>query len=139
MNAYLLSIGCRYLAPLLILLSLVLLYRGHNLPGGGFIGGLMAASAILLVALANGWEQARKTLRVDPVTLMIVGLALAVGSGMFAWIDGSPFMEGRWLPTWQVPLLGKVKLGTPLLFDVGVYLTVVGFALQTAFALGRND
>jgi len=138
MYSALLVISSRYLFWLLMLLSLVVLYRGHNLPGGGFIGGLIAASAVLVVALSAGWEKAVTSLPVEPLTLIVVGLFTAIISAFIGPLSGIGFMEGVWMPFFDLPLLGKVKLGTPLLFDVGVYLTVIGFTLKCAHALGTE-
>jgi len=136
MHSSILIIANRYIGPILIALSLVALYRGHNYPGGGFIGGLIAASAILLRALAQGWPKTEKNIRVRPMTLLTVGLGLAMLSGLPSIFLGNPFMTSVWGPTWQIPVLGKLKLGTPLIFDIGVYLAVVGFTLKSAISLG---
>ena len=138
MHSTILIIANRYLGPILIALSLVALYRGHNYPGGGFIGGLIAASAIVLRALAQGWPETEKNIRISPTTLLTVGLAIAMASGLPSLFFGNPFMTSVWGPTWQIPMLGKLKLGTPLLFDIGVYLAVVGFTLKSAIALGGD-
>ncbi len=138
MHSTILTIANRYLGPILIALSLVALYRGHNYPGGGFIGGLIAASAILLRALSHGWPDVVKSLRVAPMTFLTVGLALAMFSGLPSIFLGDPFMTSVWGPTWQIPVLGKLKLGTPLLFDIGVYLAVIGFTIKCAIALGED-
>jgi len=137
-KATVLSIAARYLSPLLLGLSLVVLYRGHNLPGGGFIGGLIAASAWLLPALADGWERVEARWIMGPQQLIVLGLAVAFLSAVPAVFTGQPFFTGLWLPAWEAPLLGKVKLGTPLLFDLGVYLTVTGFTLRCALSLGKE-
>lgn len=142
MNHFLLSRASRLLFPALLLLSLVVFYRGHNLPGGGFIGGLLAASAYLLVGFGAGMQEARRLLRVRPVVLMGLGLVIAVASGLPSLFQGEVFLTGQWLPTFELPGLGAVHLGTPLLFDLGVFLTVIGFCLHTAFslaALGHVD
>lgn len=125
--------------PMLLVLSIIVLYRGHNLPGGGFIGGLIGASSALFamlygakVAAPGGW------LRRNAGLLTAVGLAIAVVSGLFGGLEGSPFLTGLWLPTFSLPLLGTVHLGTPLLFDVGVFMTVAGFTLCTVFALSAD-
>ena len=83
----------RYLLPLLLLLALFLLLRGHNEPGGGFVGGLVAASAITLYALAAGVDAARRLIRVNLRTLMALGLALAVGAGLLALLDGKSVVD----------------------------------------------
>ena len=139
MQAIILRIATHYLGPLLLLLSLAVLYRGHNMPGGGFIGGLMASAALLLMVLARDWESMLSRLPLQPEHLMILGLAIAGGSALPGLlIDGSIF-TGYWLPALELPLLGKVKLGTPFLFDVGVYFTVLGFTLESAAALGEGE
>lgn len=139
MNSILLNTATRYVGPLLLMLSLILLYRGHNLPGGGFIGGLMAASSFILLAYARGWAETEERLPWDPMVVMASGLVLAMLSGLPGILSGGVFMEGLWLPFFKVPLLGKVKLGTPLLFDIGVYLAVIGFTLKCALALGTHS
>lgn len=139
MYSALLVIASRYLYWLLLVLSLIVLYRGHNLPGGGFIGGLIAASAVLVVALSAGWDDADRLLPIRPLNLIVLGLSTAIVSAFIGPLTGAGFMEGVWLPFFDMPLLGKVKLGTPLLFDVGVYLTVIGFSLKCAQALGMEE
>lgn len=135
MKSIVLNVTARFLLPWLLLLSLVTLYRGHNLPGGGFIGGLAAASAYILYVLGPGVAAARRVLRVSPKTLMGVGLLLAILSGVGSVFAGNAYMQGLWLPGFSLPLLGNVHIGTPLLFDIGVYLVVVGFTLLTTFTL----
>ncbi len=138
MPSTILTIANRYLGAILIALSLIALYRGHNYPGGGFIGGLIAASAILLRALSHGWPAVVKSLRIAPMTFLTTGLTLAMLSGLPSIFLGDPFMTSVWAPTWQIPVLGKLKLGTPLLFDIGVYLAVIGFTVKCAIALGED-
>lgn len=135
MESFILSRAGRLLFPWLLLLSLIVLYRGHNLPGGGFIGGLLAAAAFILVGIGDSMEFARRRLRCDPTTLMAAGLAIAVASGLLGMLFGEPFLTGEWLPGFSFPGLGKVHLGTPLIFDVGVFLTVIGFVLHVTFSL----
>tara|TARA_R100000027_G_scaffold67048_3_gene64412 strand:+ start:13268 stop:13708 length:441 start_codon:yes stop_codon:yes gene_type:complete len=135
MKSMILHQSGRMLFPWLIVLSIIVLYRGHNLPGGGFIGGLIAATAFLLASLGDSAQEARRLLRCEPTTLMGVGLAIAIFSGVIGVFGGGPFLTGEWLPGFKLPLLGSVHLGTPVLFDVGVYLTVIGFVLHSAFSL----
>ncbi len=132
MGSLILRTATRYLLPLLLLFSVFLLIRGHNEPGGGFVGGLVAAAAFALYAIAYGVATARQALPLAPGRLIGLGLLLAVGSGMFALAAGQPFLTGLWHPQ-PVPVLGKV--GTPLLFDLGVYLAVVGVVLLIIFSL----
>lgn len=137
MKYFILGFAGRLLFPCLILLSLIVLYRGHNLPGGGFIGGLMAATAYILIGIGSTMTEAKAKLHVDPVFLLAIGLAIAIVSGLPGMLGGGDFLTGAWLPTFSLPLLGKIHLGTPLVFDVGVYLTVIGFTLHTTFCLAE--
>lgn len=137
MNNFILAQAARILFPSLLVLSVVVLYRGHNLPGGGFIGGLLAASAYIFVGIGHSMGHAKRVLRVNPVVLMAWGLAIAVISGLPGLLQGAPFMTGQWLPGFSLPILGKVHLGTPLVFDLGVYLVVIGFTLHTTFSLAE--
>jgi multicomponent Na+:H+ antiporter subunit B len=135
MKSLILSTATRYLLPLLLLFSIFLLLRGHNEPGGGFVGGLVAAAAFALYAIAYDVPQARRALGIDPRTLMAVGLLAAAGSGGLSLVAGKPFMTGLWSAQ-EVPVLGKV--GTPLLFDSGVYLVVIGVVLMIIFTLAEE-
>ena len=104
-------------------------------PGGGFIAGLLAAAGIALFQLAFGVAPARRLVRIDPRTLIGLGLGLALGAGALGWLAGAPFLRGLWLAT---PLPGVGKLGTPLVFDVGVWLTVIGTVVLVLFTLGEE-
>lgn len=139
MNDALLRTAARHLVPVIAALSLIVLWRGHNLPGGGFIGGLVAAMAGVLVYLAEGRAALERALRVRPVTLLLVGLGIALGSALFGWLVGTGFFAASWLPAVSAPLVGKILLGTPLLFDVGVYLVVVGFSLSVLLSFERME
>lgn len=134
MTSLILSTATRYFLPLLLLFSVFLLLRGHNEPGGGFVGGLVAAAAFALYAIAYDVSTARRVLGIDPRTLIGLGLLVALGSGIISLTTGQPFMTGLW-SEYAVPILGKV--GTPLLFDIGVYLVVIGVTLTIIFALAE--
>lgn len=131
-----LSTASRYLLPLLLIFSFFLLLRGHNEPGGGFVGGLVAAAAYALYFIANGVDEAEKLLKTEPIRLITFGLLLAVSSTIPSIIIGTNFMTGVWLDT-SFPVIGKI--GTPLIFDVGVYLLVLGIALKIIFSLAEED
>jgi multicomponent Na+:H+ antiporter subunit A len=120
------------LLPLMILFSFFVLLRGHNEPGGGFIAGLVVSAAFALYAMSEGVKRAYLALRLLPRRLIPVGLLLAGGSGLLAWLNGQPFMTGLW-STRELPVLGKI--GTPLIFDLGVYLVVIGVTLTILFGL----
>ena len=137
MLSLILSTATRFLMPLLLLFSVFILFRGHNKPGGGFIGGLVAAAAFSLYALAYDTDSARHVLRVPPHVLIGVGLLLALASGVISLATGSPFMTGQWGDL-NLPGVGKVHLGTPLIFDIGVFLVVIGVALMDVFSLAEE-
>lgn len=132
MRSIILSTAIRLLLPLLLIFSVFLLLRGHNEPGGGFVGGLVAAAAIVLYALAEGVEEARKLLKIEPRLLIGSGILLALVSGTLPLLAGKPFLTGLWLSR-PFPVLGQV--GTPLLFDLGVYLLVAGMVLMIVLSL----
>lgn len=135
MRSIILNTATRYLLPLMLLFSFFIWLRGHNEPGGGFVGGLVAAAAYVLYSIAFGVRSAQVLLRVSPRILAATGLALALVSGLLGpLLANETFMTGLW-SKWEIPILQKV--GTPLLFDAGVYLTVVGITLWIIFALAE--
>lgn len=121
----------RTIAPLLIgimaLISLLVFLRGHNEPGGGFIGGLIAAAAFALHGMAFGPHATRRTLRFPPLALAASGLMLSILSGLLALPLGLPFLTGLWP--------AGVPVSSPMLFDFGVYLVVLGSVTAIALAL----
>jgi multicomponent Na+:H+ antiporter subunit A len=124
--------AARLLMPLLLLFAVFLLLRGHNQPGGGFVGGLVCAAAFALYAIAFGVQGARHALLIRPLTLLGVGLLLALMSGLPAVLRGQPFLTASWLS-------GPVALGTPVVFDVGVFLVVTGVVLMMIFNLAKES
>ena len=134
-DSLILRTAARFLLVLLLVLSVFVLLRGHNEPGGGFIGGLLATGGIAIYQLACGVQRARRLVRVDPRTLAGVGLAVAIASGTLALLRGQPLLTGLW-STGEVPGIGK--LGTPLGFDVGVFLLVAGAVLTMLFTLDEE-
>ncbi|WP_437309298.1 Na+/H+ antiporter subunit B [Sorangium sp. So ce388] len=117
------------LMVLLIIVSIYALLRGHHEPGGGFAGGLIIASAFSLHVLAYDAPSTRRLLRVSPQTLMGLGLSTVLLSGVIGLVAGGSFLQGVWA-TVPVPGLGDVAVGTPVLFDVGVYAAVMGMVLM---------
>ncbi len=137
MNSLILRKAADILSPVLLIASLYLLFRGHYAPGGGFEAGLLTASAFVFHALAYDVASAKRKLRAEPHFLMAIGLLLAAGSGLFQMFSGLPFMTGLWFKAtlWQG---FSVDLGTPELFDIGVYLVVLGTALLIFFNLKED-
>lgn len=134
MDSLILRTATQLLLPLLLLFSVFLFVRGHNEPGGGFVGGLMAAGAMALYAIAYDVAAARRVLRVSPQSLVATGLLLALGSGLWAVAASEPFLTGMWA-TVAIFELGDLHIGTPLLFDLGVYLVVIGVTLTVILSL----
>lgn len=134
-TSILLLAATRILMPLLLLYAVFLLWRGHNEPGGGFVGGLVAASAFVLYSLTAGVAAGRRALRVDPSALLSLGLGIALLSGLPGLFATGTFMTAVW------GSLGVgdayLKLGTPLLFDIGVFLAVLGVVLTIVFTLAE--
>jgi len=129
----------RTIAPLLtavmLVFSVFVLLRGHNEPGGGFIGGLVAASAIAIYGMAVGAEAARRALRFDPIAIAGAGVLLASLAGLLSLPFDVPFMTGLWT-SFSVGD-AEVALSTPMVFDIGVYLVVLGAV--AAIALGLEE
>lgn len=136
MNSTILSTGVKFLLPLFILFSFFMLFRGHNEPGGGFIAGLLGASGFIFYGIAFNMEKAKKTLHIDPVYLIAFGLLLAFGSGLYGLFAYNAYMQAFW-PDFTIPLIGKP--GTPIIFDIGVYLVVVGTVLKVCFSLEQDS
>ena len=124
MNTMILRETTRRLVPLILVFSVFLLLRGHEHPGGGFVGGLVASIAFSLYAFVFGPQAARGILHADPRAVGAAGLAVAIASGFVGSIrDAAPFLTGQW------GTLAGLKIGTPVMFDVGVYLVVIGVVL----------
>ncbi|WP_283176169.1 MnhB domain-containing protein [Gemmobacter sp. 24YEA27] len=129
MRSPILATGARLLLPLFLGFALYILLRGHNAPGGGFIAGLIAALGFAIVIFADGPEAARRILRIDPRSLGGIGLVCALIAGLAAALSGGAPFQGIWL---DLPVL---PLSTVLLFDIGVFLAVIGGVLALIFAL----
>ena len=135
MNSVILRAGTRYLAGLLLIVSLFMLLRGHNEPGGGFIGGLIGATGFVLYAIACGTKDARAALRVSPETVAVAGLLIALAAGLAAAIFGDDFFTGQWLFIGATEDDKGLPLSTVLVFDIGVYVAVFGSVLSLVFTM----
>jgi len=134
-DSIILRTTARLALPLLLLLALFMLVRGHNLPGGGFIGGLLAAAGMILQIVAFGPERAYALLPIDYLKLAAFGVVFAAFWGLLGLFAGQPYMDAFWIPD---PIPGIGKIGTPVLFDVGVFLTVIGVTVQLALVLAEE-
>lgn len=137
-DSFILRAVASFLFFLINLFAVYLLLRGHNLPGGGFIGGLGSALSFVLLSLAHGVEAAQRILRVDPVRLAAAGLLLAIASAAAPLLWGAPFLKHYNYKWKDLPLIGDLAVGTPLVFDVGVFLVVVGVTTKLLFLLSRS-
>jgi multicomponent Na+:H+ antiporter subunit B len=136
MRSLILSAAARVLMPLLLLFAVFSLLRGHNEPGGGFVAGLVVAIAFVLRVLAEGPGAARAALLVNPSSLLGAGLLAALASGCVPLAVGRPFLTACWSELG--PPGSHVLVGTPLLFDLGVCLVVIGVVLTMTFNLAEG-
>ncbi len=125
------------IAALMVMFSIFVLLRGHNEPGGGFIGGLIAASGFAIYGIASGVDNVRRALYFRPLSISAAGVLLAALAGVPPLLLGKPFLTGLW---W-FPEVGGVTLAlsTLLLFDIGVWLAVVGAVIAIALALEEQE
>ena len=130
----------RTISPLItvvmVAFSIFVMLRGHNEPGGGFIGGLIAAAAVAIYGIANGPVAARRAIKADPLAYAGFGVLLAGASGLLSAFWGVPYLTGLWF----FFALGSTEIGlsTPLIFDIGVYFTVFGTISAAALMLEES-
>lgn len=132
------SVIMQWLFPVVITFAVYIFIRGHDLPGGGFSAGLTMSIAFLLQYLAGGTRWAEERIRILPLRWMGAGLLVAVATGVGAWLLGYPFLtsHSRYL---ELPLIGKVPLATAMIFDLGVFLLVVGSTVLILVALAHQS
>jgi multicomponent Na+:H+ antiporter subunit B len=137
MNTLIFRTVAPVITSLMLLFSIFVLLRGHNEPGGGFIGGLIAVSALAIYGIAYGVHAVRRAIWFHPLAIAGFGLLLATLSGLISIVFGVPFMTGLWV--YPVIFGVEVPLATVISFDVGVYLVVVGAITGIALALEERD
>ncbi len=135
-NPVLLTLVSQSLLPLAILVSAFIFIRGHNMPGGGFIAGLITAVAFLQQYIAHGVEWMTSRLKINYQLLIASGLLIATSTGLGSFIFGLPFMT-TWFDHFHLPVVGEFELASAMIFDLGVYLTVVGATLLILANLGK--
>jgi len=126
----------RVLLPLALLVSAFIFVRGHNLPGGGFIAGLITAIALILQYVAHGVTWTQRRLPISYHAICGLGVLIAALTGLGSWVFGYPFLTTAF-DYFAIPLIGKTELATALIFDLGVYLAVVGATLLILSNLGH--
>ncbi|MDY6949801.1 MAG: hydrogen gas-evolving membrane-bound hydrogenase subunit E, partial [Pseudomonadota bacterium] len=128
----------RLLLPMAGVVSVFFLLRGHNAPGGGFVGGLVMATGFIAQYLVNGTLWVESRLRIHPQYWIGGGLLCAAGAGALAWLASKPYLSAIvWEP--RLPLIGKLHLSSVLLFDLGVYFLVVGTTTLMLIALAHQS
>lgn len=133
MQSVILSATARIFFTAMLLVSIWILFRGHNEPGGGFVGGLMGAAAFGILAFASGVPAARRALVLHPIVLAGVGLMLSALSGLPGLFWDQSYLLHQW---GYLPLgFTELKVGTTMIFDLGVYFVVVGGILAFIFRL----
>ena len=137
MNSIILQLAAKYLRWLFIIFAVLALLRGHNDPGGGFIGGLLAGLAIVYRGLAYDTFQVKELLQDIPEWFIAGGLFTILLSFAPSLILGKTIMTGVWLKI-PLPLVGELKLGSPFLFDIGVFFTVIGVTVMFVFSLTQK-
>lgn len=128
----------RLLLPFFTLASIYYLLRGHQAPGGGFVGGLVMATGLIAQFMVGGTLWVESRLRIYPLTLVGAGLLCAGSAGILGWWSRLPFLTARTTDL-HLPLIGEVHLSSVLLFDLGVYLLVIGATVLMLIALAHQS
>ncbi|WP_077299928.1 Na(+)/H(+) antiporter subunit B [Virgibacillus pantothenticus] len=136
-NDLILRTTASLIAFILLGFAVYLLLAGHNSPGGGFVGGLMTSGAILLMNMSYGFEVVRKVLPINFVNLIPIGLAVAVGTSVGSFLFQQPFLSQTY-GYFKFPILGEIELATAMIFDLGVYLTVVGVMMTIILSIAND-
>ena len=137
-SSHLLETGSRTIVPTLLVVSLFLLVVGHNAPGGGFVGGLLAGSGLLVVFLTGGSKAVAELLPVRTATLIGSGIALAMATALGGLVLGGSLLTSGKLDL-DLRWFGKLEVGSALIFDSGVYLVVVGLVATVLLRLGETE
>jgi multicomponent Na+:H+ antiporter subunit B len=138
MNSLILQIASKYIRWILMIFAVLALLRGHNHPGGGFIGGLLGGLAFGFGSFAHSPAYVIDKMRLKPSYLAAIGLLVVLLSMLPSLISESQLMQGFWT-TLRLPFEVNIKLGTPLLFDIGVFLAVMGVSLMFILNINPND
>jgi len=138
MNSILLQIAAKYLKYIFLIFAVLALMQGHNHPGGGFIGGLLAALTVVYNSMAYTPQKVKEKQKVKPEYFMGIGLICILFSFLPSVIFAEPLMKGNWI-SFNSSVLGTVKLGTPLLFDIGVFFGVIGVTIMFLFTLSTKE
>lgn len=136
MNSVILQVASKHVRWILVLFALIALYRGHNFPGGGFIGGLLVGLSVVFYSLAYDAQKAKQSLKIQPEGYIALGLLFILVSILPGFFLKQYLMAGIWTGI-HIPFLGEIKLGTPFLFDIGVFFAVIGVTLISFFTFSN--
>ena len=134
-DSFILRKTATVIALIVQVFALYLFFRGHNLPGGGFIAGVASGIGVLLLVLANGSRIVTRICPFDPLRLCAWGLAVATLAGLLGLAGSGAFLTHYHYKDEGFPVLGSLYLGTPLLFDLGVFMVVLGVIVKVTFVL----
>jgi multicomponent K+:H+ antiporter subunit A len=132
------AVYLRFLLPFMCIIAVYFFMRGHNLPGGGFVAGLIFATAIIVQYMIAGTDWVESHLRLRPHRWIAWGLATACGTGLGAWLFGYPFLTSHTAHV-SLPLLGEIHVPSAFVFDLGVFLVVVGTTMLILVALAHQS
>lgn len=137
MNSVILQLAYKYVKWIMLSFAVIVLLRGHNYPGGGFIGGLLAALSIVFKVYAYNIEKVHADMRFKPQINIVIGLVLIVISTLPSLAGGLNFLKGVW---WKINIfnLTELKIGTPLIFDIGVFFAVIGVVILFILSLNTE-
>jgi multicomponent Na+:H+ antiporter subunit B len=136
MRTLILASVIRILIPVFLVFAVYMFFRGHNMPGGGFIAGLVASIPYMVHTMAFGSNKTREEYKIKPMFMAGIGLFIAALSALFGILQGFPVMTALWMET-ELPIVGKI--GTPTFFDIGVFFVVMGVVLKITFLLTEEQ
>ncbi|KAF0817211.1 MULTISPECIES: Na(+)/H(+) antiporter subunit B [unclassified Cytobacillus] len=137
-NDIILQTATKVVLFIIVLFSVYIFFAGHYTPGGGFVGGLLTSGALILLLLAFDMKTVEKTLPVNYMYMIAVGLLFAIGTGAGALLFNVPFLTHAFTGV-DLPILGHLSLHTAALFDLGVFLVVVGVTMIIIKTIGEDD
>lgn len=137
-NDLILQTATKVVSFIILLFSLHIFFAGHYNPGGGFVGGLLTSGAIVLLLLAYDIKTVANSLPVNYRIMIAIGLLFAIGTGVGSFVFDVPFLTHAF-GDFTLPLLGKTSLHTAVLFDIGVYLVVVGATMTIIQTIGESE
>lgn len=137
-NDVMLQTATKVVTFIILMFAVHIFFAGHYTPGGGFVGGLLTTSAIVLLMLAFDLETVKKILPINYVTMTAIGLLLALATAAASIIFDVPFFTHAY-DYYNLPLFGNTSLHSALLFDIGVYLVVVGVTMTIIQTIGEDE